>query len=106
MTLTKAQSRKRWAELRALVADWDPLGLLAVGGPGDEYDCLVGPLMRLLENRARGDEISAFLEGEFSGHFGLNVYPDGQERSRFVDQAQMWFSKSWPDSGVGDTPKP
>jgi hypothetical protein len=52
MRLTKEHSRERWNELRDLVIAWKPNGLIAIGSPRDEYDCLLGPLMRDLEQGA------------------------------------------------------
>jgi len=93
MTVTKLDLRRRWAELRTLVAESDPLGLLAVGAPRDEYDCLLGPLMRLLQERASPEECSALLGREFSKHLGVDVPPDAGERMRFAERARAWFSE-------------
>lgn len=39
MRLTKDQSRKRWAEIRALWCEFDPIGVVnSLSGPFDEYD--------------------------------------------------------------------
>jgi hypothetical protein len=73
--LTKDQTRQRWRELRDLVNSADPAGLVGMGSPLDEYECLVGPVMRLLEQRAPHEAIVAFLTGEFREHFGVEV-PD------------------------------
>ena len=88
----------RWAELRVLMTEWDPLGVVPLGAPADEYDCLVGPLMRLLEQDASAEELSAFLEREFSEHFGMAPTPEGGERMRFAERARCWFSQSWKRS--------
>lgn len=91
MALTKAEFRRRWAELRALVAEWDPLGLLGLGAPADEYDCLINPLMRLLDDGVTAEQVSAFLLREFSGHFGVDFPPDDAERVRFAERARAWL---------------
>ena len=52
------QIRDRWSELRTLVNDWDPVGLIAAGAPTDEYDCVSGPLLRRLEEQASAGEIA------------------------------------------------
>jgi len=44
MSLTKREVRERVRELNALMADWDPTGVIADShAPRDEYECLVGP---------------------------------------------------------------
>ena len=50
--LSKEQSRVRWAELRRLLCEWDPIGVMDdPEWPRDEYDCMIGPVLRLLEER-------------------------------------------------------
>ena len=65
--------RDRWSELRRLVNDWDPVGLIAAGAPTDEYDCISGPLLRCLEEQASAGEIAEYLTGEFRDHFGVRI---------------------------------
>jgi hypothetical protein len=57
-----------------------------MGAPLDEYDCLLGPLMRHLEQGAPEAVISSYLEHEFSEHFGMGALPE---------RARAWFSKQW-----------
>jgi len=94
MALTKAQSRQRWAELRNLVADWDPLGLLGMGAPADEYDWLLTPLLKLLQESARAEQVASFLEGEFAGRLGLDVPPDFRARIRFFAERFSELSRA------------
>jgi hypothetical protein len=98
MRLTKEQSRERYRGLRELVAEWDPLGLIALGSPRDEYDCIVGPLMRQLEQKATVEDISAYLQHEFANHFGVSRGPDATARAQFAQRARAWFSEHWRDS--------
>ena len=52
--LTKEQSRARWAEVRALWCDWDPIGVMPSAEsdwPLDEYDAYLGQTLRLLACR-------------------------------------------------------
>ena len=67
-----AALRQRFVELRALVNIWDPIGLIALGLPEDEYDCIVGPVLRLLESHKSRHEIASYLDCEMSEHFGLS----------------------------------
>jgi hypothetical protein len=57
--LSKEKSRRRWAEIRGLLNEWDPIGI--IGGPDlpeDEYDCLARPLSRLMERESSKAEIA------------------------------------------------
>jgi len=91
VSLTKAESRKRWAELRALVNKWDPIGLIEAGAPEDEYECIVGPLMRMLEDRSSQAAMSSFLSKEFDEHFGVPI----DDPSDFVRSAAAWYAATW-----------
>ena len=92
MRLEKQELRTRWRELRSLVNDWDPIGLISAGAPPDEYECVVGPLLRMLEESAPQKEIASYLSNEFADHFGVPV-ADTQE---FAIRATQWYQRSWP----------
>jgi hypothetical protein len=94
--LDKNQSRQQWRELRQLVNRWDPIGVTSLDGPEDEYDCLVGPVLRLLEGQAGAEAIAAYLAREVSEHFGLN-FTGVQEFSCIV---QTWYDGNWQDTTV------
>ena len=38
MELSKETSRRRWREFRDAVNDWDPIGLIELGAPKDEFN--------------------------------------------------------------------
>jgi hypothetical protein len=91
--LSKEESRQRWSELRAQVNAWDPIGLIGMGSPPDEYECIVGPLMRYLESGAPAEEIQTFLSREFAEHFSVPVTES--TITEFVATARVWFSDHW-----------
>jgi hypothetical protein len=71
--LLKQQVRAEAAELRAILCDWDPIGVMDdPEWPRDEYDCMLGPLMRLLKEEAEVGRIADYLQAEITGHFGLS----------------------------------
>ncbi len=74
-------------ELLELVNEWDPAGLLAVGAPGDEYECLAGPLLSRLVHGATSSELAGWLNSHVAEHFGV-VPADPQP---FVQKAQAWY---------------
>ena len=95
MRLSREQLRSRVAELRALVGDHDPFGLLAAGAPVDEYDEIVGPLLRQLEHGADAAAISAWLESEVANQYGLAA----MQPADLAAAAVAWYASSWPASG-------
>jgi hypothetical protein len=72
MRLTAAALKQRFAELRDLVNEWDPIGLIEAGAPRDEYECLVGPILRRLEAQNPVHEIAGFLDHQMVEHFGVS----------------------------------
>ena len=103
MRLTAAALKQRFAELRDLINEWDPIGLIDEGAPEDEYDCLVGPVLRHLEARTPVHEIAAFLDREMAEHFGAS----GATGSvAFAAKAQAWYTECWPDSEPTPLPDP
>ena len=98
MRLTNEQSRKRWSELRDLAFRWDPIGF-AESLPRDEYDCVLGPTLRMLESGATVEEIDAYLKRELCEHFGLSpTNPQGPER--LAVEAKEWFEREWKGTRV------
>ena len=89
--LSKEQSRERWAGIRALFCQWDPIGVMDdPEWPRDEYDCMVGPCLRLLEEGAPEGQIADYLLHEITDHFGLDGNrPDCR---RFAGRLRGWFS--------------
>jgi hypothetical protein len=101
MKLTQDQAQERWRQLRALVCHLDPAGLIfEIECQRDEYDdCLVEPLMRLLESQASEKELVSFLENEMIHHFGIN---DLSLMPEFARQVRSWYQTAWPNSTTQD----
>ena len=101
--LTREQLRQRSAELRDLINEWDPIGVMDdPAWPRDEYDCLVGPVLRHLEAGHTRDMMIDYLTRELSDHFGLD--PAAIRPHDFVERAAAWYSDRW--SGTGPLPAP
>jgi hypothetical protein len=85
----KAQLRTKQRELRALLNDWNPIG---VGGlPDDEYDCF----LRLVGDLHRGSseaEVALYLREQLAEHFGLD--PDHSQPEAFARRVFDWY---WVD---------
>ena len=87
---TKAESRQRWAALRDLWNEFDPIGVMDdPSAPRDEYDAYVGPTLRLLEAGAGVEEIADYLESVVGERMGLK--PDRAEAERFARLMEAWF---------------
>jgi hypothetical protein len=92
--LSKRELRERSAQLRALMCEWDPIGVMS--DPGwlrDEYDCFVGPLLTLLASGATKDEIARYLRKETNEHFGLS--PDNYDFTAVAERVHRWFDHGW-----------
>lgn len=97
--LSRQQSRERWAQLRALICEWDPIGVTDdPDWPRDEYDCLLGPLLRALERGASEAELAAFLGHEIENHFGLD--PAHYDFPAVAAKLRNWYDESWRGSGL------
>jgi hypothetical protein len=103
MRLTAAALKQRFAELRDLVNEWDPIGLIELGAPRDEYDCLVGPILRHLEANNSVHEIAAFLDRQMVDHFGVSGVTGSQT---FAAKVQAWYVERWPGSENVPLPDP
>ena len=103
MRLSREELRARFRELRDLVNQWDPIGVFEEPDwPRDEYECVVGPLLRQVESRAPVEEIAQSLHAEFTGHFGLDIPLDTCRR--WAIESAAWYSLRWPHTGPLPTP--
>ncbi|MBT4487306.1 MAG: hypothetical protein HOK30_08240 [Rhodospirillaceae bacterium] len=97
--LSKEQSRQRWAELRALWNEFDPIGVMAdPAWPRNEYEAYVGPTMRLLEQDAGIDEIIKCLDAAVAGSMGLEHEDD--KAKTFACRLRDWFRDKWSGTYV------
>ena len=86
----KNQLKSQWAELRDLLCDWDPIGVMDdPEWSRDEYDCMIGPVLSLLAQGGSNADIAAHLRKEITEHFGLDdSYYDFEDVSRRITS---WF---------------
>src|SRR6266705_4959133 len=73
--LSKREIRERSSQLNDLLCEWDPIGVMSVGAPRDEYDCLIGPLLTLLQSGGTATDIQSYLRKEIVEHFGVSSEP-------------------------------
>src|SRR5436190_21775407 len=103
MRITAAALKRRFAELQDLVNEWDPIGLIQAGAPEDEYDCLVGPILRRLEDHTPVHEIAAFLDHEMVDHFGVTGVTGSLA---FAVGVEAWYAERWPHTENVPLPDP
>jgi len=103
MQLTNRELRQRWSQLRDLMCEWDPLGVVgSAGAPRDEYDCLLGPLLTHLQALAPESEIASHLRSELvTHHFGLS--PEHYDFQAIANRVKSWFDLGWRECGEPET---
>jgi hypothetical protein len=83
----KYQSRENRRRVRQLfLRNWDPIGIRGAG-PDDEYDTYADKAyVMLMDERATGEAIAAYLFTVATEHMGLSDRPSLAERSEQVAQ--------------------
>jgi hypothetical protein len=89
--------RKLNRGLQDLIDEWDPVGLLKLGAPKDEYDCLVAPILSRLERGESSDQLAAWLGSHIADHFGVPC----ADAHRFAAKALAWHDALPPDVETG-----
>ena len=56
-----------------VIARADPIKLLELGAPGDEYDQEVAGIMRRIKNAASQEDVRTCIHEEFVGRFGEDL---------------------------------
>lgn len=96
--LSKRELRQRSAQLRALMCEWDPIGVMSdPNWPRDEYDCLVGPLLTLLAQGASEEQLAQYMRKDLDEHFGLP--PDNYDFTEVARRVRRWFDHGWRSVG-------
>jgi len=97
---------RRWytarrRELRELLWEWDPLGLM--GAPVDEYDSLVDRMLSALINRRDDDAVAAaVVEGlSYMGDEGYSAasadrHSQPAELDPFLSRVRQWWRTAPP----------
>lgn len=84
-------------ELRALLNEWDPVGVFDPedgddeSWPVDEYDCIRDPLISHLLRGYGRDDVAAFLRDELTSHFGLEPWI---VTTNIIDQIFGWWESA------------
>lgn len=66
----KAKYRKLWKIVDGAIRQEDPIGLLRLGAPADEYDPEVGTILPRLKSASSQSELRRIIHQEFLHWFG------------------------------------
>ena len=95
--LKRRQERERlrhaqpqlFAELAAVLAEHDPVGLVSIGAPRDEYDPEVGTILPRLQAATDSADVQRILVEEFDSWFGVDT--PKLSAAKFADVAEdVW----------------
>lgn len=85
-------NQKLKSELNHLLNKWDPIGVDPFGGgPRDEYDCFIKPILVLLKGDKKKKELADFLRRYLEKHMGLDA------KSSSVSDFSAVVYKWWTD---------
>lgn len=87
---------KQEKELINLLNNWDPIGVYPFkGGPKDEYEDFVNPIVSVLQKGTNKKELTIFLKQFLKEHVGLTTKVENIER--FSDATlKWWWANNWP----------
>jgi hypothetical protein len=73
------RTRQSQRQVRALLIQWDPIGVADVPEAADEYDCMISPVMHKLCDGVTPDDLARWISKERTEHFGLGPDPSGDK---------------------------
>ncbi|NJC87409.1 MAG: hypothetical protein FIB02_02585 [Desulfuromonas sp.] len=91
-SLAEVEAREQWCHLLDLINQWDPIGLIALGCPDDEYECLAVEIMQMLDAGATAQHLAAEMAIHLPEHFGATVKRDGHG---FFPAMIAWYHGRW-----------
>lgn len=81
---------------KALMQDWDPIGVKAVPQAQDEYDSYIGGVYRILASSRSEEELIEFLLSVETKHMGLSEQPDLRQRLRKIARRLLALNVTSP----------
>ena len=90
----KAAYGSLYTDVSRLLREADPMGLIAMGAPADEYDPEVSTILPRLREANTATDVQRIVHEEFVRWFGADIAGD---RSRYVELAKdiwaLWKQK-------------
>jgi hypothetical protein len=95
MTNPKNKAAKAgYLKLRRMAAEiftrHDPIGLIAMGAPADEYDPEIGTILPRLREARDEEDVRRMVHAEFVRWFGPDLA--GSEASYTVSASELWLA--------------
>lgn len=84
------RTRESRSQVRALLMEWDPIGVAGAKEAADEYDCMISPLLHQLYEGATADVLRSWIGTERTDHFGLGA--DYDSDSVLADRLAQWWA--------------
>lgn len=81
--------KDQMSEVRALLMQWDAIGVADAPEAADEYDCMIGPLVGHLRNGADAVFLRNWIAHERVDHFGLE--PDMGADLALAEALLRWW---------------
>lgn len=69
----KAKYRKLWQIIDSAIRSEDPIGLLELGAPDDEYDLEIGTILPRVDSARSEDELCTIIHEEFVSWFDETI---------------------------------
>lgn len=82
---------RQMADVRALLMDWDALGVADAVECEDEYDCMIGPLLGHLRDGSDAAFIRDWIARERVDHFALD--PDNGADGALAEKLLAWWAE-------------
>lgn len=76
-------------ELIDLLNQWDPIGIMSLEAPKDEYDCFVNPILSILHKGKGKSELTNFLKKHLEDHMGLDS--KDSKPDEFAEKIMSWW---------------
>lgn len=88
ITMDIKKIKKAQKELRKILNEWDFLAL-GKSENDDEYDCIMNPILSLLQKGTSKTTIQIFIQKELQDHFNTNIADD--ELKSLIDKISQWW---------------
>ena len=79
------------SEIRALLNEWDAIGIAGPTTVDDEYDCMIGPLFSQLQAGSDTASLHGWIARERHDHFGLP--PDTDADAALAASLVAWWER-------------
>lgn len=87
----KRDGKQQMSEVRSLLMEWDLLGVADVPWCADEYDCMIGPLLRHLHDGGDAATLHDWITREVVDHFGLT--PNAGANKELAETLVSWWGR-------------